>query len=71
MRIISVPLSKLVVNIPIIGLPSWLNGKELPTNAGDAGDMGMIPGLGRSPGGEKSNPLQFSCLENPNDREAW
>ena len=71
MSIISVPLSKLVANIPIIGLPSWLNGKELPTHAGDAGDMGMIPGLGRSPGGEKSNPLQFSCLENPSDRGAW
>ena len=42
--------------------------KNLPANAGDAGDMGMIPGLGRSPGGENSNPLQFSCLENPKDR---
>ena len=31
----------------------------------------MIPGSGRSPGGRQSNPLQYSCLENPMDREAW
>ena len=43
--------------------------KNLPANAGDAGDMGMIPGLGRS-GVENNNPLQFSCLENPKDRGA-
>ena len=33
--------------------------------------MGSIPGLGRSPGGEHRNPLQYSCLENPMDRGAW
>ena len=33
--------------------------------------MGSIPGLGRSPGGEHGNPLQYSCLENPTDRGAW
>ena len=37
---------------------------------GDAGDVGLIPWLGRSPGGENGNPLQYSCLENPMDREA-
>ena len=37
----------------------------------DAGDVGLIPGLGRSPGERNSNPLQYSCLENPTDREAW
>jgi len=42
--------------------------KNLPANAGDAGS---IPGLGRSPGGENGNPLQYSCLENPMDREVW
>ena len=36
-----------------------------------AGDMGLIPVSGRSPGGRHSNPLQHSCLENPVDREAW
>ena len=40
-------------------------------NAGDAGDLGSIPGSGRSPGGEYGNPLQYSCLENPMDRGAW
>ena len=39
--------------------------KNLTVNAGDKGDAGLIPGLGRSPGGEHGNPLQYSCLENP------
>ena len=39
--------------------------------AGNAGDMGSIPGLGRSPGGVHGNPLQYYCLENPMDRGAW
>ena len=37
----------------------------------NAGDPGSIPGLGRSPGEGNGNPLQYSCLENPMDREAW
>ena len=45
--------------------------KNLPANAGDIGDAGSIPGWGRSPGGRYSNPLQYSCLESPMDREAW
>ena len=45
--------------------------KNLPAKAGDAGDMGLIPRLGRSPGEGNSNPLQHSCLENPMDRRAW
>ena len=39
-------------------------------NAGDVGDTGSTPGLGRSPGGGHGNPLQYSCLENV-DRGAW
>ena len=42
-----------------------------PASAGDIRDSGLIPGLGRSPGGGHDNPLQCSCLENPTDREAW
>ena len=38
---------------------------------GDVRDEGSIPRLGRSPGGEHGNPLQYSCLENPMDRGAW
>ena len=45
--------------------------KNLPANAGDAGDVGSISGLGRSPGEESSDPLQYSCLENSMDRGAW
>ena len=47
----------------------WCNGKNLPANAGDAGDMNPIPGLGRSPG--NGNPLRYSSLGNPMDRWAW
>ena len=46
-------------------------GKEPACNAGDARDMGSIPGSGRSPGGGYGYPLQYSCLENPIDRGAW
>jgi len=45
--------------------------KNSPANSGDAGDMGSIPGLGRSPGGGNGSPLQYSCLGNPIDRGAW
>ena len=45
--------------------------KNLPANAGDIRDAGLILGLGRSPGEEKGNPLQNSCLENSVGREAW
>ena len=44
--------------------------KNLPTNAGDIRDASSIPGSGRSPGGGHGNPLQYSCPENPMDREA-
>ena len=43
--------------------------RNSPVNAGDTEDMGSIPELGRSPGERNSNPLQYSCLENPMDRE--
>ena len=45
--------------------------KKPPANAGDIRDLGSIPGWGISPGGGHSNPLQYSCLENPMDRGAW
>ena len=45
--------------------------KNLPANAGDMRDVGLIPGSGRSPGGGNGNALQYSCLENPTDRGAW
>ena len=45
--------------------------KNLPASTGDTGDMGWIPGSGRCPGRRNGNPLQYSCLENPMDRETW
>ena len=45
--------------------------KNPPTSAGDIRNLGLIPGLGRSPGGGHDNPLQYSCLENPTDRGPW
>ena len=45
--------------------------KNPPTDAGHIGDMGSIPGSGRSPGGGDCNPPQHSYLENPRDRGAW
>ena len=45
--------------------------KNSPANAGGVRDTGIFPGLGRSPGGGHGNPLQYSCLENPMEREAW
>ena len=45
--------------------------KNLPANAGDVRDGCLVPRLGRSPGGRHSNPLQYSCVENPMDRGAW
>ena len=46
-------------------------GKESVCNAGDTGDAGLILGFGRFPRGENGNPLQYSCLKNPMDRECW
>ena len=51
-----------------IGLPYSLNGKESACNAGDPGS---IPGSGISPWEGNGNPLQYSCLENSMDRQAW
>ena len=45
-------------------------GSEVKASASNEGDLGSIPGLGRSPGEGNGNPLQYSCLENPMDGEA-
>ena len=54
--------------MPVQGLPWWLRGKE---SAGNAGDVGSIPGSGRSPGEENGNSLQYSYLGNLMDRGSW
>jgi len=53
------------------GFPGSIVLKNPPANAEDARDTGLIPGLGRSPGVGNGNPLQYSCLENSMDKEAW
>ena len=50
-------------------MTQWV--KNLPSNAGDTGDMGSIPGSEKYPGGRNGNPLQYSCLGDPMDRGAW
>ena len=57
--------------IVLLGFRGGASVKNPPANAGDIRDVGLIPGLGRSPGGGDDNPLQHSCLENPMDRGAW
>ena len=54
-----------------LGFPGSSVVKNPTANAGDAGDVGSIPGLGRSPGEGNGKPLQHSWLGNPMDREAW
>ena len=51
-----------------MGIPG---GSEVKASASNAGDLGSIPGSGRSPGEGNGNPLQSSCLENPMDGGAW
>ena len=53
------------------GLPGGTVVKNLPAKAGDARDISLFPGSGRSPGRGHGNTLQYSCLENPTDRGAW
>ena len=52
-------------------LPGDTAVKNQPASAGDARNTGSIPGSGRYPGEGNGNPFQYSCLENPMDREAW
>ena len=63
-------LSTYYMQAPMIcpGFPGVSVVKNPPVNAGD---LGLIPGLGRSSGEGNGNPLQYSCLENPTDRGAW
>ena len=61
--------SDLLISLkPLMDFPDGSDGKESACNAGD---WGLIPGSGRSPGEGNGNPLQYSCLENLTDRGAW
>ena len=65
---LDVPKLKYVKVMVVRGFPGGSDGKE---SAYNAGDLGSIPGSGRSPGEGNGNPIQYSCLENPTDRGAW
>ena len=68
MQIVTLELIRI---FKFLGFPGGSVEKNLPANAGDTGNVGLIPGLGRSPGGGNGNPLQYSCLEHSTDRRAW
>ena len=53
------------------GFPGDSVVKNVPTSAGDTGDVGLIPGLQRPPGGGNDNPLQYPCLKNSISRGTW
>ena len=55
----------------VLELPGFPYGSAVKNPPANAGDVGSIPGWGRSPGGGNGNPLQYSCLGNPMDRGAW
>ena len=55
----------------LVGPPQWPGGKEPTCSAGGTGDVDLIPGSRGSPGGGRSNTLQYSCLENAKVRGAW
>ena len=54
-----------------MGIRGFPGGSVSKASACNAGDLGLIPGLGRSPGEGNGNPLQYSCPVNPMDVEAW
>ena len=55
----------------LLGFPGGTVVKNLPANAGDARDVGSIPGSGRSPGGGNGNPFQYTCMGDLMNRRAW
>ena len=64
-KILGVPFS------PTLSFRGFPGGSAVRNLSANEGDMGSIAGLERSPGGGNDNPLQYSCLGNPVDREAW
>ena len=63
-------VTKYIYNVTM-GFPDGSVDKEASCNARDTGDVSLIPESGRSPEGEKGNPLQYSCLENSMNRGTW
>ena len=63
--------SKVAISTKVPEWQGFPGGSVVKNPLANAGDTALIPGLGRSPGVGNSNPLQYSCLENPMDRKAW
>ena len=63
-------LSLVLIMLNTVTWPCFPGGLEVKASASNAGDLGLIPGSGRSPGEGNGNPCQYSCLENPMDGEA-
>ena len=61
----------LTINVTSLLTRGFPGGSEVKASAYNVGDLGSIPGSGRSPGEGNGNPLQYSCLENPMDGGAW
>ena len=57
--------------MPILAFPGGSGVKKPPSNSGGAGDLSLIPELGRSPRGGNGNPFKYTCLKNPLDRGVW
>ena len=55
----------------ILDIQGFPGGSEVKASAWNVGDLGSVPGMGRSPGEGNGNPLQYSCLENPMEGGAW
>ena len=67
----SLPQETRIISNNLILYPGFPGGSEVKASAYNAGDLGSIPGSRRSPGEGTGNLLQYSCLENPMDGEAW
>ena len=64
-------IDKALIRVSFSSIQGFPGGSEGKASACNAGDLGWIPRSGRSPGEGNGNPLQYSCLENPIDRETW
>ena len=64
-------LYNILCNKPVIITKGFSGGSVVKNPPANAGDVGLIPGSGRSPEGGNGNPVQYSCLGNPMDRGAW
>ena len=63
--------AQLVITVNLKVVRGFPGGSEVKVSASNVGDLGSMPGSGRSPGEGNGNPFQYSCLKNPMDGESW